>query len=169
MEVVGNNCVRVWMPPPDFRREHIPVQGEGECVEFTYDLRGSEFKFTALSLGNPHCVLFGDFDIDTVMTWGSMIECWELFPQRTNVEFAQIIAPNTVYLTVWERGVDITEACGSGVCAAVAAAIKTGKMKLDEKISVEQNGRVLQVIVKEYFREVILEGEAIRVFKGEID
>ena len=58
---------------------------------------------------------------------------------------------------------------GSGVCVAVAAAIKTGKMKFEEKISVEQTGRVLQVVVKEDLREVILEGEAIRVFNGEID
>lgn len=68
-----------------------------------------------------------------------------------------------------DLGMKLFNADGSGVCVAVAAAIKTGKMKFEEKISVEQTGRVLQVVVKEDFREVILEGEAVRVFKGEID
>jgi diaminopimelate epimerase len=76
-----------------------------------------------VSMGNPHCVFFvDDAEVAPVAQVGPMIEHHPLFPQRTNVGFAQVRAPDRIRLRVWERGAGLTKACGTGACAALVAA-----------------------------------------------
>jgi diaminopimelate epimerase len=79
----------------------------------------------AVSMGNPHCVFFVDnAETAPVEKIGPMIEWHPLFPERCNVGFAQILAPDRIRLRVWERGVGLTKACGTGACAALVAAVR---------------------------------------------
>jgi diaminopimelate epimerase len=169
LELLENNRVRVWMPKPIFERKLIPMIGEGECVEEELDFSGGKFNVTALSLGNPHCVLFGDFNLSQVLKWGTIIESSKYFPRHTNVEFAYLLHEDRIRLMVFERGVGLTDACGSGACAVTIAGIKTGRLRFDTPITIMQKGGDLLVKVTLDFKDVILEGEARKVFEGKVD
>ena len=168
-ELAGGNRVRVWMPRPIYERERIPMIGEGECVDSELDFgEGGKFKVTALAVGNPHCVIFGAFTKREVQELGPVIEKSSYFPQRVNVDFVKVMSPDRIKAEFFERGVGITEACGSGACASVIAGIKTGRLKFDLPVTVEMAGGELIVTVKKGYSEIILEGEAERVFEGAV-
>ncbi|MBC8277599.1 MAG: diaminopimelate epimerase [FCB group bacterium] len=169
VEIMPGGRVRAGMPQPDFRREHIPMTGSGECVgqELLFD--GKFFLVTALAVGNPHCVLFGKFSLEEILRWGPVIENSEYFPSRVNVEFASLTEDGGIDLTVFERGVGVTDACGTGATAAVCAAIKTGKLQFDRPVTVRQKGGDLEIIATDEFEQVFLTGEAAAVFSGEIE
>jgi len=169
VEIMPGGRVRAGMPRPEFRREHIPMTGSGECAgqELLFD--GEFFQATALAVGNPHCVLFGKYSLEEIVRWGPIIENSEYFPSRGNVEFASLAGDGGSDLTVFERGVGVTDACGTGATAAVCAAIKTGKLKFDRPVSVRQKGGDLEIQAAEDFEQVFLTGEAAAVFSGEID
>lgn len=169
LEIVGDNRVRVWMPKPSYQPKDIPILDTDICVERKMKFGGEIFTITALSIGNPHCVIFNDFNIVDAEKWGSVIEESGYFPQRTNVEFARVFGKDRIGVIVWERGVGITDACGSGACAAAIAAVKTGRLEFNKMTTVEQIGGSLKVIIGENFQEVILEGEAVKVFEGKVD
>lgn len=98
----------------------------------------------AVGMGNPHCVFFvADVEATKVEKQGPLFEVHPLFPQRTNVEFAQIIDRQTIRLRVWERGAGETLACGSGACAAAVAAHRRGLT--DAKVDLHLNGGLLSV------------------------
>jgi diaminopimelate epimerase len=125
-EVTG---VTVDMGPPAFRRGEIPMTGEPgeEFAEVPFEVEGVEYRATAVSMGNPHLVLIGESDpaeVD-IPRLGPQLEHHEDFPQRTNVEFVRI-EDGAVRLRVWERGSGETMACGTGACAALAAASRAG-------------------------------------------
>lgn len=169
LEIVSDNSVRVRMPVPVFDRKKIPMTGDGECIEHPLKFNGRTFKATAVNMGNPHCVIFQSIDREQALKWGRIIEKSKYFPQRVNVEFVEIAAPDLIRITVYERGVGITQSCGSGACAAVSAGVKTGRLKFDHSITVEQPGGISIVTVKQGFSEVILEGEATKVFEGRVE
>ena len=105
---------------------------EGDSiVEQTLTLdNGKEFKVSAVSMGNPHCIIFVD-DLDNDIDFendGPALECHSAFPAKTNVEFVQVISSNHLKMKVWERGAGPTLACGTGTCALVVAAIRAGKI-----------------------------------------
>ncbi len=121
---------------------------------------------TCVSMGNPHCVLFVD-DIDTapVLTLGPEIETHHMFPNKTNVEFAQVLPDETIRLRVWERGVGETLACGTGACAAtVAAALNC---RIGRRSEVELPGGRLSVVWAGTGR-VTMTGPAREVFSGSL-
>jgi diaminopimelate epimerase len=122
------------------------------------------FRLTAVSMGNPHAVIWVD-DVDEapVDTVGPMIETHPLFPNRTNVEFAQTPDGETIRLRVWERGVGETLACGTGACATVVAAVLA--MRTGRGATVELPGGELFVRWDEDGR-VLLTGPATEVFSG---
>lgn len=167
VKIFDNNIVQVQMPPPKFDRSDIPMQGSGECVteELTVDDR--TFIITALSAGNPHCVIFDDFTVDDIKRYGPLIESCELFPERVNAGFAEILSLNSMKLTVFERGAGITDACGSGAAAAVCAGIKTGRFTFNSEVKVVQKGGELSLLVTNGFAKVFLTGETRKVFSGE--
>lgn len=111
----------------------------------------------AVSMGNPHCVFFVD-DFDTVKPHlaGPMIEFHPLFPQQVNVGFARIDSPTKIRLKVWERGVGMTQACGTGACAAVVAAHR--QKRADRMVDVEVDGGTLQIHWRGIDNHVIMSG-----------
>jgi len=111
----------------------------------------------AVSMGNPHCVFFvEDFEAVKPHLVGPMIEYHPLFPEQTNVGFARIDAPDKMRLKVWERGVGMTLACGTGACAAVVAAHR--QKRSDRMVAVEVDGGVLQIHWRGVDNHVIMSG-----------
>ena len=122
--------VRVDMGEPRFARERLPMAGPpgSECVEEPFAWDGESLRVTAVSMGNPHLVLFvQDVDAAPVHTLGPRLERDPRFPERINVEFVQRLDDATLRMRVWERGSGETLACGTGACAAVVAAARTGR------------------------------------------
>ncbi len=111
----------------------------------------------AVSMGNPHCVFFvEDFERARPDKVGPMIEFHPLFPEQANVGFARIDAPGKMRLKVWERGVGMTLACGTGACAAVVAAVR--QKRTARKVEVEVDGGTLMIEWREADDHVIMTG-----------
>ncbi len=168
--VVGGQVreVQVEMGKADFRRASIPMGGEGiEAVDETLKIDGRVFQVTCLSLGNPHCVIFLDsLSPSLVQELGPRIENHPLFPLRINVEFVEVLNMSELNQRSWERGAGETLSSATGACAAVAAAIRTGKGK--EKMYVRQPGGLLEVNMSSE-GTFYLRGPVRRVFDGQLD
>ncbi|MDR0967004.1 MAG: diaminopimelate epimerase [Myxococcales bacterium] len=123
---------------------------------------------TAVSMGNPHLVLF-DLPAEDFATLASRIERHAAFPNRTNIECACAIGPNIFEVLVWERGCGFTEACGTGACAVAVAARVEGRAAMDAEVELRLPGGSLFVRVDDESNEVVLRGEAALVFEGSID
>ena len=119
-----------------------------------------------VSMGNPHYVIFTDH-IDQVGTTGPKLECHPAFPQRCNIEFAQVLADGSIRTRVWERGSGITMACGTGACATAVAAAITGRA--GRKSHIVMDGGTLQIEWRESDNHVYMTGPATFVFDGEIE
>ena len=158
------SAVKVDMGSPNWERSSLPMVGQGTCINENLDVDGEVYKVTCLSMGNPHCVIFvdkvDDFPVEQI---GRKIEKHKAFPKRTNVGFVQVLNPHELKLRVWERGCGETLACGTGSCAAVAAANKLGKV--DSKVTVHVLGGDLQV---EVAKSLFLSGAAEKVFEGKL-
>jgi diaminopimelate epimerase len=158
------HSVRVDMGTPIFERNKMPMTGEGTWINENLLVDGENYKATCLSTGNPHCVIFVDNTDDfPVCVIGPKIENNHLFPQRTNVEFAQVINNNEIKVRVWERGCGETLACGTGACAAVVAGKRLGIV--ENKVTVRLLGGNLEV---EYTDRMFLSGPVERVFEGKL-
>ena len=123
------SAVRVDMGVPSFRREDIPMTGDPASVAVgeTLQVKGRPYTFSAVSMGNPHCVIFvEDAQGAPLAEVGPVVERHPAFPRRTNVEFTQVIDRDHIRMRVWERGAGVTLACGTGACAAVVASHKMG-------------------------------------------
>lgn len=160
--------VRVDMGAPILKPELIPVKFDGETmINESLVVNGQEYKVTCVSMGNPHCVTFvQDTKVLHLEHIGPMFEHHEVFPDRVNTEFVQIIDRNTVNMRVWERGSGETWACGTGACACVMACILNGHT--DDKVLVHLVGGDLLI---EYDREnntIFMTGPAVTVCYGEI-
>jgi diaminopimelate epimerase len=155
-------AVQVDMGAPNWERSALPMLGQGTCINRTLEVDNQAYNVTCLSIGNPHCVIFVDkVDCFPVEQVGPKIEKHEAFPKRTNVGFVQVLNRNELKVRVWERGCGETLACGTGTCAAVAAANKLGKV--GNKVTVHVLGGDLQVEVAE---SLFLIGAAEKVFEG---
>jgi diaminopimelate epimerase len=130
-----------------------------------------EYMATAVSMANPHCVIFCD-DIEAMGplafdTIGPILECHPSFPEKANAEFVMILADNHLKMKVWERGVGPTLACGTGACAAVVAGVLKGICNLDTKVSLP--GGDLNIIWdRGGTGKVFMTGPAELTFKGEL-
>ena len=158
--------VRVDMGEPILRADLIPVLGQGEPVlGQPLEVLGETFYYTAVSMGNPHCVIFVEdytkLNFDRV---GPAIEKHSLFPRKTNVEFIQINSPQEITMKVWERGAGPTLACGTGACASVVAAVLNGKT--ERAVTVHLPGGDL-FIEWGLDNHIYMTGPATYVFKGE--
>lgn len=123
-------------------------------------------SFTAVSMGNPHAVTFVD-DVTTVDLYGigKRVEHDPIFPERTNVEFAQVVARDRIKMRVWERGSGETLACGTGACATLVAAVLQNRT--DRKVTIELLGGEVEVEWNEQTDHITLTGGAAWVFNGE--
>ena len=147
-------------------RLHVPEQYDESCLgELSASFR--KFRGTFVSMGNPHFVTFVD-DIDTIdiARYGSEMEHDAAFPQRCNIEFAQVMPDGTIRTRVWERGSGITMACGTGACATAVAAQITGRAQ--NKSTIKMDGGTLLIEWNADDEHVYMTGPAEFVFNGEI-
>ena len=171
-EIVGDGSVRVDMGAPVFEPAQIPVAwDEPDALHAKVELSSGVVEVACLSMGNPHAVLFVDDPATApVDSLGPEIETHAMFPARTNVEFVTPRGPGRVSMRVWERGVGETLACGTGACAAAAAA----RVLRDagERVLVELPGGELEVEWDgsvERSSTLYLTGPAEKAFEGEVD
>jgi diaminopimelate epimerase len=166
------STVQINMGRPILDCEEIPVEVDGypqQCINEKIVILDKVFNFSAVSMGNPHAVIFTKNLIsDTNLNkYGANIESDPHFPRKTNVEFVQVISNQEAYVRVFERGVGITNSCGTGSCAAVVAGVILGIFKKNEPISVHNDGGDLTILYDG--KEVFMEGPAIKVFTGYIE
>lgn len=141
---------------------------DGKMLAKTITVDGKEYKGTFVCMGNPHLVIFID-DIKNVNlpAIGPKLENHPLFPERTNVEFVEVLPDGSLRMRVWERGSGITMACGTGACATAVAAYLNHKV--GRKSRVRMDGGDLQVHWNETDGHVYMTGPAVKVFDGEIE
>lgn len=160
--------VRVDMGEPRLARSEIPMKGPDQPRVVGEPLRvgGRRFTITALSMGNPHCVLFVEnVDRARVDEIGPAIESHDLFPRRTNVQFAQVVGDGEIKMRVWERGVGETLASGTSASAVLVASVLNGLSP--RKAVVHLRGGDLKVSWNPDDNHVFIEGSAEEVFTGE--
>ena len=162
----ADGLVAVDMGPALADWRDIPLAQEADTLHLDVTI-GPLGDPVAVGVGNPHCVFFVD-DAEAVEldVLGPEIEHHALFPERTNVEVATVLAPDRIRLRVWERGVGITQACGSGACAALVACHRRGLTGRAAEIEVD--GGMLGVEWRDDDR-VILTGPVATSFTGELD
>ncbi len=143
-----------------------PDQFVGEAN--TLEADGRKFDGTYVCMGNPHFVTFVD-DIDTIdiAHYGKILERDKAFPQRCNIEFAQVTDTNSIRTRVWERGSGITMACGTGACATAVAAAVTQKAGRESDIVMD--GGTIHIEYREEDNHVYMTGPAKFSFEGEIN
>ncbi len=126
--------IKVDMGEPHLLGEEIPVVGfdGSKVIDKSMSVDGQEYHFTAVSMGNPHCVIFvDDAEKFPIYELGHKFEEHALFPKKTNTEFVEVKDRQHVRMRVWERGAAVTLACGTGSCATVVAGILNGKLDRD--------------------------------------
>lgn len=123
------DTVTVDMGAPCFEPERIPVACRAESmIDMPVEVDGKELRLAAVSMGNPHGVVFVDsFDGDIVSELGPRLENHPIWPEKANIEFVRIDDAHNLSMRAWERGAGETMACGTGACAAAAAAVATGR------------------------------------------
>jgi diaminopimelate epimerase len=160
------HTVTVDMGEPILLRDKIPMLGNpGTVIEEDLHVDGVKFSITAVSMGNPHVVIYvEDVKNFPVEKYGPMIENHELFPKRTNVEFVQIVTGKEVIQRTWERGSGETLACGTGASAVTVAGVLTEKT--DRRLKVHLKGGDLSIEWNNKDNHVYLTGPAEEVFEG---
>ncbi len=157
--------VTVDMGKATFCPREIPVESENqEAVEEKLRLEQREIKFTAVSVGNPHCVVFADeLDEELIREIGPEIENHPVFPNRTNVQFARVVSDSEVSILIWERGAGYTLASGSSSCAVAAACVRSGLTQRNMRISMP-GGNLYITVGRDW--SITMRGEAEEVFTG---
>ena len=162
------STARVDMGEPILEPKEIPVISNEDTVKnLEISVEDRNFRFTCVSMGNPHAITFVDdtknFDVEK---YGKVIEVDKNFPRKTNVEFIEVIDKNNIKMRVWERGAGETLACGTGACASTVACILNGLT--DRKVNVELLGGTLEIEWNKEDNHVYMTGPAVTVFEGEL-
>jgi diaminopimelate epimerase len=157
--------VEVEMGPARLVAANLPSGATGVPMA-SAPVPGTPFHGTAVSMGNPHLVLL-DAPLDQAATWGAHLEAAPGFPERTNVEFLAREG-EALRVVVWERGVGLTQACGTGACAALVAAVLAGWAAPGTWVDVRLPGGALALHVSADFGQVTLRGPARFVFTAEL-
>jgi diaminopimelate epimerase len=161
------STVRVDMGEPILNGQRVPTTIDAEqVVEHPIEVDGREFRFTAVSMGNPHCVIYVEDAVNfDLSTWGPKLETHPLFPRKINVEFVTVNSRTHTDMRVWERGAGPTLACGTGACATVVASVLTGAT--DRTATVSLKGGDLLIEWNESDNHVYMTGPAAVSFCGE--
>lgn len=162
--------VEVNMGSPRFAPHEIPINNfSSPVLNQKIKVKDREFKFSAVSIGNPHCVIFlengekvKDFPVEE---YGKIIENHELFPERTNVEFIEMIDSKHVIQRTWERGAGETLACGSGASAVLSVGV--ANKILDDELTISLLGGDLKLRWDREKKEIYQRGGATIVFNGD--
>lgn len=160
--------VKVNMGEPILQPAQIPVALSGQqAVDVPVQVDGQEYHMTCVSMGNPHAVVFVDRVEDMRLEQiGPGFECHEIFPNRVNTEFVQIVDRRHVKMRVWERGTGETLACGTGCCATVVAGVLCGLT--EPSVTVSVLGGEIEVTWDRESNQVYMTGPAVTVFEGEV-
>lgn len=178
LEIDGTNVIAatVDMGEPILEGREIPVGAEGRIIDYPLEVGGRIWKITAVSMGNPHCVVFVDdeavfaLEDSEFARIGRQFEHHAFFPRRVNTEFILPLSSHKLRMRVWERGSGETLACGTGACASLVAAVLTNRA--ERQATVELRGGRLGIEWRERgerANHVMMTGEAIKVFTGEIE
>lgn len=161
--------VRVDMGEPILEPEKIPViSNEKPVKNLKLKAEGEEFKFTCISVGNPHAITIVDNTENfNVEKFGKVLEVDKAFPKKINVEFAQIVDKQNIKMRVWERGSGETLACGTGACAT-AVACNLNEFT-DNKVNVELLGGTLEIEWNKEDNHIYMTGPAVTVFEGTLE
>lgn len=161
--------VTVDMGEPVLSGLQIPVAIDTEPVlSERIESDGTEFKFTAVSMGNPHCVIYVEDAVSfDLATWGPKLEVHPLFPRKVNVEFATVLDRGRVDMRVWERGAGPTLACGTGACATLVSSVLNGLT--DRAAWISLKGGDLFIEWNEEDNHVYMTGPAEVVFTGRVE
>lgn len=154
--------VTINMGKYNFNPTSIPALSSGEIVNEKLEANQKEYHITSMFLGVPHTIVFGnleDYDVEE----GKAIEKHRLFPEKTNVNFCEILGNHIIKVKTWERGAGATLACGTGSCACVVAASRLGYVR--GKVAVKVPGGLLNIEIIE--DEVLMEGPAETTFQGQ--
>ena len=159
---------RVDMGEPILEAEKIPVISKEQPVKnLELEAENKKFKFTCVSMGNPHAITIventKEFDVEK---YGKILEVDKAFPKKANIEFAQIIDKENIKMRVWERGAGETLACGTGACATAVACNLNGLT--GRKVNIELLGGTLKIEWNEKDNHVYMTGPAVTVFDGEL-
>lgn len=147
-KLIGDKMVAVDMGKPRLLWNEIPLSEEMHTIQMELQIGPVDDPLywgpSAVNMGNPHCIFFVD-DVNKVALnkIGPMIEYHPLFPEQTNVEFAQVLNRRNIRMRVWERGVGITRACGTGACATLVAAAR--RKLVERKANIILDGGTLQI------------------------
>lgn len=160
---------RVNMGKPILNGHQIPTRyGTSIVKKEKLNIKNKIYEITCVSMGNPHCVVFCNniekIDLNTI---GPLFENHEMFPERINTEFVEILDENHLKMRVWERGSGETLACGTGACAVAVASVINGICLKNEEITIQAKGGKLKIQWKEN-NSIYLSGNAVKVFDGEI-
>lgn len=152
--------------------KNIPVKSNLDTfINQPVEVNGSTYNMTCISMGNPHAVIFmpkdtiDNLDLERI---GTYFENHEIFPDKINTEFVEVLDNNTLKMRVWERGTGETLACGTGTCATVVASVLNGYCNYDEEVLVHLRGGDLKITYKKD-GTVFMTGNAIKVFDGEVE
>jgi diaminopimelate epimerase len=164
-DTIDSVCVR--MGEPRLQRQQIPMRGEpGQVVREPLLVENKTFEVTALSMGNPHCVVFVDDPQSfEVAYWGPRFEHHPAFPEGVNTEFVQVTDDHTFTMRVWERGSGETLACGTGASAAAVACHLNGRT--GRRVTAHLLGGKLELEWNASDNQVYMTGPAVEVFSGE--
>ncbi len=164
-EKVANDMVKVDMGVPKLDWQDIPLAEEKDTLHLGV-MSGELTDPVAVNVGNPHTIFFVEnAERVDVKGLGSQVERHVLFPERTNVEFAQIISPEKIRVRVWERGTGVTQACGSGACATMVAAVRRGLTSRKAEIALDGGSLFLEWDENDH---ILMTGPASYVFEGTI-
>ncbi len=157
------NLVTVNMGVPKFCWNKIPLSKEVD----TQNVKLDEFKAFCLSIGNPHAVIFinnlEELENLNINSIGPRLEKHSIFPEFANIEFVSVLEDKSLRMRVWERGVGITSACGSGACATLVAASSLNKSTRENKVVLDGGDLFIKWLDN---RSVTLSGDTERVFEG---
>jgi diaminopimelate epimerase len=160
--------VRVDMGQPILDGLQVPTTIDANpVINHSIEVDGREFHFTAVSMGNPHCVIYVDDAVNFDLSiWGPKLEVHPLFPRKINVEFVTVRSRDYTDMRVWERGAGPTLACGTGACATVVASVLNGVT--DRTATVSLKGGDLLIEWNEEDNHVYMTGPAAEVYRGTI-
>ncbi len=194
LTIVGDRCkkVKVNMGAAELIAKKVPVISPNKIAMYEpIEVNGDSYFYTAVSMGNPHAVLFlddnpalGRYSMNPeentetgladlknlkIEEIGPSFENHANFPERINTEFIRVLSHDTIEMRVWERGSGETQACGTGACAAAVAAVLNEKVDRDVQVTVKLLGGDLVIRWDEKKNQVFMTGPAVTVFTGEID
>jgi diaminopimelate epimerase len=168
LEAIDTTRYRVNMGIPQFDPDKIPMRVESQQDLYTTEFDGEQVSFSAVAIGNPHMVIpVIDVDNTAVEAMGPHFETHEMFPERANIGFMQVLDRSSFRLRVFERGVGETRACGSGACAAMVAGVQLGL--LDSPARAILSGGELKLEWQGGANPVMMTGETAMVYRGEIE